>query len=313
VDGVKSGSWGFHTSNDASPWWQVDLGKAAALDRVLIFNSHLPQRAARLKVLLSADGKLWREVYAHDGTPPGGGGKPLAVPLKGAEGRLVRIQLPGPQWLHLDEVEVYGQADPKRNLALHQPADQSSASEWSNAKVPERPATLAQYPIEKVLERGRKLLEDRRRDRLDVGPCYLPNGKIMFVSKRAVLCHNAFTSTALHVMDADGKHLACTSGNTVNEFAPCTMDDGWVISTRWEYVDKGCGDVARRQRALLRRLRGQEEAQVEGRSRLPPQPGTSRGEPAGTGRIAGPRLPKSRRLRKSARRPLGGTCDQRAD
>ena len=80
----------------------------------------------------------------------------------------------------------------------------------------------------------------------DMDPCWLPNGKIMFVStrsKRAVLCHNAFTSTAMHVMDADGKNIRCLSGNTTNEFAPCTMDDGRVVYTRWEYVDKGCGDV----------------------------------------------------------------------
>ena len=68
----------------------------------------------------------------------------------------------------------------------------------------------------------------------------------MFVStrsKRAVLCHNAFTSTALHVMDADGGNIRCLSGNTTNEFAPTMLDDGRVIYTRWEYVDKGCGDV----------------------------------------------------------------------
>jgi len=26
VDGVKNGSWGFHTDNENDPWWQVDLG-----------------------------------------------------------------------------------------------------------------------------------------------------------------------------------------------------------------------------------------------------------------------------------------------
>src|SRR3990167_2395917 len=112
VDGVKTGGWGFHTSNDKEPWWQVDLGKVMPLDRVLIFNSHLPERAARLKLLLSPDGKTWREVYAHDGTPLPGASKPLAVPLKGVEGRFVRILLPGPQGLNLDEVEGYSQADP---------------------------------------------------------------------------------------------------------------------------------------------------------------------------------------------------------
>jgi hypothetical protein len=80
----------------------------------------------------------------------------------------------------------------------------------------------------------------------DLDPCYLPDGRIMFAStraKRAVLCHNAFTVTVMHVMDADGRNLHAVSGNTTNEFTPVAMDDGRVIYTRWEYVDKGCGDV----------------------------------------------------------------------
>ena len=410
VDGVKNGQWGFHTSQDTSPWWQVDLGEAVALDRVLVYNScHIPDRAAQLKVLLSGDGQAWREVYAHDGTLFRGApdNKPLTVALGGEKGRFLRIQLPAPQWLHLDEVEVYGQADPAKNIALNRPADQSSVSQWSTAKF-QAQYDLA-YPVDEVIARGRSLAEQRRRQGLDVGamivkldeiaaqrqaslapadsperrdlylracwinrqllladprlnfsqllfvkrftyhsshiytdhfdgssrmggnlcilspvgpdgqvteiapelagglfgrydlsadgqrivfaykrgsvgyriyeigidggglrqltfdgadeaemieqfqhgyddmdPCYLPDGRIMFVStrsKRAVLCHNAFTSTALHVMDADGGNIRCLSGNTTNEFAPCMLDDGRVIYTRWEYVDKGCGDV----------------------------------------------------------------------
>ena len=80
----------------------------------------------------------------------------------------------------------------------------------------------------------------------DLDPCYLPDGRIMFVStrsKRAVLCHNAFTRRPLLVMDADGTNFQCVSGNTTSEFTPSVMSDGRVLYTRWEYVDKGCGDV----------------------------------------------------------------------
>ena len=28
-DGVKTGKWGFHTQNEAQPWWQVDLERWA--------------------------------------------------------------------------------------------------------------------------------------------------------------------------------------------------------------------------------------------------------------------------------------------
>jgi len=79
----------------------------------------------------------------------------------------------------------------------------------------------------------------------DIDPCYLPNGKIMFAttrSQRSVLCFPA-TVTTLFVMDADGKNMKCLSSGQVNEINPCVLDDGRVIYMRWEYVDKGFGNV----------------------------------------------------------------------
>jgi hypothetical protein len=79
----------------------------------------------------------------------------------------------------------------------------------------------------------------------DLDPCYLPNGKIMFVStrsQRSVLC-NPTTVTTLHVMDADGKNITCISQGQVNEMNPCVLDDGRVVYMRWEYIDKGFGNV----------------------------------------------------------------------
>ncbi|MGA2502427.1 MAG: hypothetical protein ABSH20_32195, partial [Tepidisphaeraceae bacterium] len=132
VDGVKDGKWGFHTSLEPSPWWQVDLGRSVPLERALIFND---------------DAKTWREVYRHDGRTFGGvtDGNPLAVPLKGDAARFLRIQLPGTEYLHLDEVEVYGKDDPKKNIALGRPADQSSISAWSRG-VAKSPSPTAKRP-----------------------------------------------------------------------------------------------------------------------------------------------------------------------
>ena len=134
-DGLKTGTWGFCTSREAGPWWQVDLGSSRALDRVVIYNrcdGGVEGRARRLKVLLSADGRNWTQAYQHTGSAFFGhtDGRPLSVPLKGAKTRFVRIQLPGEEYLHLDEVEVYAAGD-QTNLALRRPADQSSVSEWS--------------------------------------------------------------------------------------------------------------------------------------------------------------------------------------
>jgi hypothetical protein len=133
-DGVKDGGPGFHTEKQDQPWWQVDLGKSQPLARVVIWNrTECPERAYSLQLSLSDDGRTWTTVYRHDGTPFHGfsDNKPLTVQLTNQPARFVRIQLPGNDYLHLDEVEVFGPADAAKNLALHQPANQSSLSVWS--------------------------------------------------------------------------------------------------------------------------------------------------------------------------------------
>ncbi len=144
VDGVKGGGFGFHTERQANPWWQVDLEQRHALDRVLVFNRGSAQERARYLVLLvSDDGVRWRDVYTHDGSVFGdsAGKKPLVIDLDGCEARFVRVQIRDNNWLHLSEVEVYGEADKKVNLARGRPARQSSVSTWSRRK-PVDPATV---------------------------------------------------------------------------------------------------------------------------------------------------------------------------
>lgn len=168
-DGITNGKWGFHTGPDANPWWQVDLGEVQPLSQVRLWNradsDSVAARAAKFQVLLSNDGKAWREAYQHDGKVFYGYRMPdrfpLVVKLPKAEARFVRIQLPGTGYLHLDEVEVFG---PKGgNLALHQPADQSSVSQWSTLKPLRRESNLTELPVGWVLERGRKLVADLRK------------------------------------------------------------------------------------------------------------------------------------------------------
>lgn len=79
----------------------------------------------------------------------------------------------------------------------------------------------------------------------DIDPCYLPDGRIMFVStrcRRVVLCHNAFTVSVLYTMDAYGGNVRCVSANTVNDFTPSVLPDGRVVYCKWEYVDKQLGN-----------------------------------------------------------------------
>ena len=171
VDGVKNGKWGFHTAAETDPWWQVDLGEVQPLARVLVFNrcDTGPERASKMVLLLSDDGKAWREAYRHDGTVFRGftDSKPLAIPLDGAKARFVRIQAPGHGYMYLDEVEIFGPQDPAKNLALGKPADQSSLSQWSVAHSAVA-AAQADYPVAEVLSRGRRLADDLAAAGVDV-------------------------------------------------------------------------------------------------------------------------------------------------
>ena len=158
-DGVKDGKWGFHTENEDQPWWQVDLGASLPLERVVLFNRSdtTASRNARIRVLLSDDGRQFREVYQHDGTVFLGhpDKKPLVVKIDGQSARYVRVQLPGTSYLHLDEVEVYA-AKGKQNVALHKPATQSSTSQWSVRHERSGPGE-SKFDTEQVVERGLKL------------------------------------------------------------------------------------------------------------------------------------------------------------
>ena len=75
--------------------------------------------ADTLIVLISDDGRRWQKCYDNQGKHFGGiTGAPLVVTF--ADGqvatRFVRLQIPSPQpiFLHVDEVEVYGQDEPQR-------------------------------------------------------------------------------------------------------------------------------------------------------------------------------------------------------
>jgi hypothetical protein len=168
-DGVINGKWGFHTENEDRPWWQVDLGRLVALDRIVLYNRcDLAERNARIIVLLSDDAKNFRQVYQHDGTVFYGHSdhKPLSVALHDVKARYVRLALPGRSYFHLDEVEIYARGV-KENVALGRPATQSSTSQWSVRHAPAKTGPKG-YATEQVLRRGFMLAESLRRLGADV-------------------------------------------------------------------------------------------------------------------------------------------------
>lgn len=82
----------------------------------------------------------------------------------------------------------------------------------------------------------------------DFDPCWLPCGKIAFISDRRGgfgRCHMTanggapwFTYT-LHAVDADGGGLVRLSHHETCEWQPSVTHDGMIVYTRWDYVDRG--------------------------------------------------------------------------
>lgn len=83
-----------------------------------------------------------------------------------------------------------------------------------------------------------------RRHTDDFHPCYLPDGGVCFASTRCqqgVLCDqgDSLSVNLLYRIDADGGGLRRLSQGALSESTPSVANDGRILYTRWEYVDKG--------------------------------------------------------------------------
>lgn len=74
----------------------------------------------------------------------------------------------------------------------------------------------------------------------NLDPCWLPDGGIAFISDRKpayAYCY-VVTSPVLYRMDRDGSNQRRLSANYLMDFTPSVLNDGRIIYTRWEYVDR---------------------------------------------------------------------------
>jgi len=70
--------------------------------------------------------------------------------------------------------------------------------------------------------------------------CWLPDGDILFLSTRRPAFAYCWTSPVgiIYRMDLNGKNIRKISANYLNDFTPSVMNDGRIIYSRWEYVDR---------------------------------------------------------------------------
>ncbi|MFV2067143.1 MAG: hypothetical protein ACC645_09205, partial [Pirellulales bacterium] len=76
----------------------------------------------------------------------------------------------------------------------------------------------------------------------DFAPCYLPNGKIALVSTRRGGFHRCGRGPCpvytLALANADGSNIRTISFHETHEWDPAVLNDGRLIYTRWDYVDR---------------------------------------------------------------------------
>ena len=98
------------------------------------------------------------------------------------------------------------------------------------------------YHIFKVNADGTNLtqLTDTAHD--DFDPCFLPNGRMAFVSSRRqgyIRCGSRPSPTyTTFTMKQDGSDIYNLSYHETNEWHPSVANDGMLIFTRWDYVDR---------------------------------------------------------------------------
>ncbi len=77
----------------------------------------------------------------------------------------------------------------------------------------------------------------------DLFPCWMPNGRIAFVSERRGgfgRCHRRLCPTfTLHTMFPDGSDITCISPHETNEFEPSIDNNGMLVYMRWDYFQRG--------------------------------------------------------------------------
>ncbi len=92
-----------HTTQEANPWWQVDLESPQVIGQVAVWNRAGNTRLRDFTISLSEDGVTWSTVKSFPGVAPA----LTTADFEGATARFVRVQMNATEYLHLGEVEVY--------------------------------------------------------------------------------------------------------------------------------------------------------------------------------------------------------------
>lgn len=118
---------------------------------------------------------------------------------------------------------------------------------FSYCSVPTDPKNREQHPdrffhLYQVNADGTNLKQLTSGNHDDFSPRFLPDGKILFVSTRRGGFHRCGRGPCpvytLAVAEADGSSPRVISYHETHEWDPALLNDGRVVYTRWDYVDR---------------------------------------------------------------------------
>jgi hypothetical protein len=75
----------------------------------------------------------------------------------------------------------------------------------------------------------------------DFDPCFLPGGRVAFISERRggyLRCGRHCPVYTMFSMRADGGDVVCLSFHETHEWQPSMTNEGMIVYTRWDYVDR---------------------------------------------------------------------------
>ncbi len=96
------------------------------------------------------------------------------------------------------------------------------------------------FQIYRINADGSGLVQISQQACNNMNPCWLPDGGIAFLSDRKPAFAYCWitSSPVLYRCDGDGSNVVRLSANYLNDFTPSIMDDGRILFSRWEYVDR---------------------------------------------------------------------------
>jgi len=217
-----------------SEWEQLWLQVHAVRRRIVFANPVVP----RVPILFV---KRVPSRFSHQLTQyygmlarPGGGVFVLETPGESLTCReLTADTLPTGSYQH-PELSYDG----RRVLFAYCRLDSLEEEEASGRKL----NTDAHYHIYEIGIDGKGLRQITSGPFDDFSPTYLPNGKILFISTRRGGYHRCGRGPcpvyALATVNPDGSNLKVVSRHETHEWDPAVLNDGRVIYTRWDYVDR---------------------------------------------------------------------------